>query len=73
VEQIKAANARQWHGKHMSMAINKHVTGEELSETMFSMLSILKLYSEGKQLLSCKMVVISPELSVALLDTTKKK
>jgi ribosome-interacting GTPase 1 len=46
VEGIKEAIARQLHDKHVSMAMSKHATIEELSEMMFSVRSVLRLYSK---------------------------
>jgi lipid-A-disaccharide synthase-like uncharacterized protein len=46
VEGIKEAAARQQHGKHVSVEMSKHATVEELSEMMFSMRFMLRLYSK---------------------------
>jgi hypothetical protein len=35
VDQINAAIARQWRGKHMSMATNKYATTEEPLDAVF--------------------------------------
>jgi hypothetical protein len=43
VECVDAAIARQQRGKHVSMAIIKHTTIDELLEVMFSMPSMPKL------------------------------
>jgi hypothetical protein len=45
VEPEEMAVARQWLDKHVSAATDMHATIEELLETMFSMQSILRLYS----------------------------
>jgi hypothetical protein len=38
--------AKQRRGKHFSAATNQHATIEELLETVFSMLSMPRLYKE---------------------------
>jgi hypothetical protein len=47
VEWRHGAIARQWHGKHISTAMNQHARIEELLEIMFSMLSVLRLHNEA--------------------------
>jgi hypothetical protein len=42
VEQIKAAIARELHG-HVSVAINKHATTEEILEAVFPLWSMPRL------------------------------
>jgi hypothetical protein len=44
-EQEQVAGARQWHGKHVSAAMNNHATIEELLEVVFSIWSMPRLYS----------------------------
>jgi hypothetical protein len=38
----------QWHGRRVSWVMNKHATIEELLEAIFSMQSLLWLYSEDQ-------------------------
>jgi hypothetical protein len=45
----KATIARQGHDKHVSIAINQHATMEELLEVVFSVWSMLRLYSEAQR------------------------
>jgi hypothetical protein len=47
VEPEETAVVRQWLNKHVSAATDIHSTTEELLETVFSMWSGLRLYSEG--------------------------
>jgi hypothetical protein len=55
VEQEEAAIARQRRHKRVSTSTNKHATVEELLEMVFSIWSVLRLYSEDQ-----------PEKSVSL-------
>jgi hypothetical protein len=48
VEQEEVVIAGQWHGKHVSVATTQHVTIRELLEVVFSMQSVLRLYSEDQ-------------------------
>jgi hypothetical protein len=47
-ETEEVAIARQWLSRHISAATNQHVTIAELMEVVFSVWSMLKLYSEGQ-------------------------
>jgi hypothetical protein len=49
VEAEWTAVTRQWLNKHMSTAMDMHATIEELLEAVFSMWSMLRLYSEVHQ------------------------
>jgi hypothetical protein len=49
VKQEEAAIATQWHGKHVSTAMNLQATIKELLEVVFSVWSALRLYSEDQQ------------------------
>jgi hypothetical protein len=49
VEQKLVAIARQQRSKHVSMAMNQHVTVKELLEVMFSEWSTPWLYNEDQQ------------------------
>jgi hypothetical protein len=49
VKQEEVATATQWHGKHVSTAMNQKATIEELLEVVFSVWSALRLYSEDQQ------------------------
>lgn len=40
---LDAAIARQWSSKHIFAVMNQHVTKDELSEVLFSMLSVPRL------------------------------
>lgn len=53
------AVARQWCDKHVSAAVNKHVTVEELFTVVFSMRYVLRLYSEHQLEVSQSKVRIS--------------
>jgi hypothetical protein len=59
VEQV--AVARQQHGNHVSTAMNKHATTEELLEAVFFVWSVLMLYSKDQQV---KLVSLRLELAV---------
>jgi ribosome-interacting GTPase 1 len=48
VENEDAVFARQRHGKHMSAATNTHTRIPELLEKMFSMLSMMRVYTEDE-------------------------
>jgi hypothetical protein len=63
MEQAEVAIAKQWHGKHVSTAVNQHATIEELLEAVFSMQSVPRLYSEDQweKLVSRKLAVSSLE------------
>jgi hypothetical protein len=56
VEQEEAAFVRQWHGKHVSAATNKHAAIEELLEEQFSTQSIPRLYNkdQNQKSVTCK-------------------
>jgi hypothetical protein len=43
VEKIKAAIARQLYGEHVSVAINKHATTEEILGAVFPVWSMPRL------------------------------
>jgi hypothetical protein len=47
MEPEETAVARQQFDKHVSAVMDMHATVEELLETMFSMQSMLRLYSES--------------------------
>jgi hypothetical protein len=46
VEQVKAAIARQWHSKHVSMATDTDVT---IDNSVSSICSMPRLYNEDQQ------------------------
>jgi ribosome-interacting GTPase 1 len=48
-ETKEATTATQRRGEHVSAATNKHATIEELLETVFSVWSAPRLYSEDKR------------------------
>jgi hypothetical protein len=49
VEPEETAVARQRLDKHLAAAVDMHAAIEELLEAVFSVWSVLKLYSEGHQ------------------------
>jgi hypothetical protein len=49
MEQEEMAAARQQHGKHVSVATNRHATIKKLLEAAFSTRSMLRLCNEGEQ------------------------
>jgi hypothetical protein len=60
----EAAIARQRHGKHISTAMNKHETIEELLEAVFSMQSAPRLYNEDQW--DCRSATMEPRVPVPL-------
>jgi uncharacterized protein YabN with tetrapyrrole methylase and pyrophosphatase domain len=44
----ETSSARQRHGKHVSAVTNNHATTEELSDVVFSMWSVSRLYKEDQ-------------------------
>jgi hypothetical protein len=46
VEKEEAAVTRQWYGKHVAIAKNKHAT---IENALFSMLCLPRLYSQDQQ------------------------
>jgi hypothetical protein len=52
VEQEEMAVARQWHGKHDSMAMNTGMQQQRNCWRMFSMQSMPRLYKESQLELS---------------------
>jgi hypothetical protein len=54
--------ARQWGGKHISMATNTHVKIEELLEAVFSTWPVLRLYNEDQWTVSVLVASRSPYL-----------
>jgi hypothetical protein len=49
IAEQEVAIAGQWHGKYNSTSTNQHATTEEPLETVFSVWSTLRLYSEDQQ------------------------
>jgi hypothetical protein len=49
MKQEEVAIATQWHGKHVSTAMNQLAETEELLEVWFSVWSTLRLHGENQQ------------------------
>jgi hypothetical protein len=66
----KTSTARQRRGKHVSVVTNNYATTEELLEAVFSVRSMLRLYTENQLEFSvsqkCELVAVrSQQLVVA--------
>jgi hypothetical protein len=49
IGKAEAAISMQWHGKHISMEMNKHTAVEELFEMVFFVQSLPRPYSKDHQ------------------------